>query len=182
MAQNLPRARMPIKTFSHPWHFSFAGYLIILLTFGVAGGGAANAKIDSATVAPGMISLEDDRKVLQHLEGGIIKEIIVREADTVAQGDIPIRLESIEARADVERLSNRRKEARAVKSRLLAELQFAETITFPEDLTAEPTPELNAVLRLQESILRDRLAIFNSQTEILQHRVEQLRAQSAGLE
>ncbi len=182
MAKKPPSTRESIKIFSHPRRFSFAGYLIILLTFGVAGGWAANAKIDSATVAPGTISLEDDRKVVQHLEGGIIKEILVREADTVAQGDVLIKLESIEARADVERLANRLKEARAVKSRLLAELQFAETITFPDDLTSNPTPELNALLQLQESILRDRLAIFNSQTEILQHRVEQLRAQSAGLE
>ena len=60
------------------------GFSIIFVTFGVFGGWAAVAKLDAAVVAPGTISLEGNRKVVQHLEGGIVEEIYVREADVIA--------------------------------------------------------------------------------------------------
>lgn len=54
-----------------PRPIAIMGYAIVFLTFGVFGGWAAVAKLDSAVFAPGTISLEGNRKVVQHLEGGI---------------------------------------------------------------------------------------------------------------
>ena len=57
--------------------FALAGYGLIFLTFGVAGGWAAVAKLDRAVVAPAFISTETNKKTVQHLEGGIVQEILV---------------------------------------------------------------------------------------------------------
>ena len=174
--------RTALASFSTPRRFSFMGYAIILITFGVIGGWAATAQIDSASVAPGIVALEGDSKVVQHLEGGIVEKIHVREADVVEAGDILLTLRNVEARANLERLSNRLKEAEAIEARLLAEQDFEAEIAFPPSLTENPTLELQSVLTDQRNILRDRLDIFYSQNDIVQSRIEQLQGQITGLE
>ena len=62
-----------------PRPIAIMGYAIVIITFGVLGSWAAVAKLDSAVFAPGTISLEGNRKVVQHLEGGIVHEILVDE-------------------------------------------------------------------------------------------------------
>ena len=83
------------------------GYAIIFVMFGVFGSWAAVAKLDSAVFAPGTISLEGNRKVVQHLEGGIVAEILVQEADTVSEGDILLRLSDVEARSNLDVITTR---------------------------------------------------------------------------
>ncbi|MFC6640192.1 hypothetical protein [Sulfitobacter sediminilitoris] len=85
-----------------PKPVALMGYVLIFITFGVFGGWAAVAKLDSAVVAPGTISLEGNRRVVQHFEGGIVDEILVQEAISVNEGDILLRLNSIEARSNLE--------------------------------------------------------------------------------
>ncbi len=173
--------RDKISIYSSPQRFSRIGYTIVILTFGVLGGWAAYAQIDSATVAPGIVELEGNRKVVQHLEGGIIQTIHVKEAESVSQGEVLITLESVEARSNVERFRNRLEEATAIEARLLAEQALSEEIDYPESLKSNPSPALKNVLDLQSTILADRLAIFRSEQEILQFRIEQLEGQKAGL-
>src|SRR5690554_4398841 len=103
-----------------PRPIAIMGYVIVLITFGVFGGWAAVAKLDSAVFAPGTISLEGNRKVVQHLEGGIVQEILVKEADTVEEGDIVLRLNSIEARFNLNLIDIRLDVAKIVEARLLA--------------------------------------------------------------
>lgn len=176
------QSRSVLAAFSTPQRFGRIGYIVIFLTFGVLGGWAATAKIDSASVAPGVVALEGDRKVVQHLEGGIVEKIMVREADSVAQGDTLLILENVEARSNLERLSNRYNEARAIEARLLAEQKLEQTINFPETLVSNATPKLLDVMQDQQNILNDRLVIFSSQTEINEFRIEQLEGQIIGLE
>lgn len=177
-----PNTRAELSRFSQPQRFGMLGYGIIFLTFGVLGGWAATAKIDSASVAAGTVALEGDRKVVQHLEGGIVERILVREADTVAQGDTLVILEDVEARANLERLTNRFNEARAIEARLMAEQGFSPEITFPDEITNAATPELASIIRDQVNILEDRLGIFTSQSEIISFRIVQLDGQIEGLQ
>ncbi len=73
-------------------------------------------------------------QVVQHLEGGIIQTIHVKEAESVSQGEVLITLESVEARSNVERFRNRLEEATAIEARLLAEQALSEEIDYPESL------------------------------------------------
>lgn len=62
------------------------GYAVIVLTFGLLGGWAALANIDSAVVSSGVVSVESKRKAVQHLEGGIVREINVTNGTRVDAG------------------------------------------------------------------------------------------------
>lgn len=166
-----------------PKPIAIMGYFIIFITFGVFGSWAAVAKLDSAVVAPATISLEGNRKVVQHLEGGIVEEIRVREADTVQEGDVLLRLSGVEARSNLEVLSTRLTVARVIEARLLAERSLASEIVLPDDLEGIDTrPAIAAAIADQEQLFADRQSIVKSQTDILAKRIEQIHVQIEGLD
>ena len=72
---------------------TWAGFTIMVLFFGAAGGWAALAPLDSAAVAPGVVKVAGDRKLVQHLEGGIIAELNATNGDIVKAGKVLIRLD-----------------------------------------------------------------------------------------
>lgn len=159
------------------------GFSIIFVTFGVFGGWAAVAKLDAAVVAPGTISLEGNRKVVQHLEGGIVEEIYVREADVVEEGQPLLRLNSIENRSNLMVFEFRRDVARVVEARLLAERALEESFELPDSLVEADLPEgLRDTVKDQRGLFEDRRMILQSQTEILNSRIEQTHEQIRGLE
>jgi HlyD family secretion protein len=158
------------------------GYILIFITFGVFGSWAAVAKLDSAVVAPATISLEGNRRVVQHFEGGIVEEILVQEANTVQVGDVLLRLSSIEARSNLEVFSTRLDVAHLVEARLLAERALEEDVTFPDDVLSRNSESLAAVLADQENLFSGRRLILKSQEDILSARVEQIMVQIKGLE
>jgi HlyD family type I secretion membrane fusion protein len=167
---------------ANPRKYSFAGYIILFITFGVFGTWAYLAVIASAVVAPGVVSLESDRKVVQHLEGGIVQEILVREADTVHKGDPLLILDNIEASSNLALLVQRQAASEAVIARLTAEQSFADEVSFPDALLASEDPQVTNVIQTQRNIFADRRSIFLSQTEILEYRAEQLNGQAEGNE
>ncbi len=72
---------------------ALVGYLIIILAFGVGGGWAAVATLDKAVIAQGYVQTESNRKTVQHFEGGIVREILVKEGDEVTEGQVLFRLQ-----------------------------------------------------------------------------------------
>ena len=86
----------PPTTWKKP---AFFGILLIVTMFFGIGGWSAYAKLASAVVASGTINVESNRKTVQHLEGGIIREILVREGQRVKKGELLFRLDGTQARA-----------------------------------------------------------------------------------
>lgn len=167
---------------ANPRKYSFAGYIILFITFGVLGAWAYFGILASAVVASGVVSLESDRKVVQHLEGGIVREILVREADTVQQGDPLLVLDNIQVGSEVAVLKQRGAASEALIARLIAEQIFADEIYFPEELLASENPQVKSAMQIQSNIFADRRSILLSQTEIFDFRVEQLNGQAEGYE
>ena len=165
-----------------PKPIALMGYILIFITFGVFGSWAAVAKLDSAVVAPGTISLEGNRRVVQHLEGGIVDEILVEEAKSVNQGDVLLRLNSIETRSNLEVFSTRLDVARLVEARLLAERALEEDANFPVDVLSRNSDVVQAVLADQKDLFSGRRLILQSQKDILSARTEQIKVQIEGLE
>lgn len=97
------------------------GYAILLVTFGLFGGWATLAPLDSAALAPGVVTVKSYRKSVQHLEGGIVRELRVRDGDRVEAGDVLIVLDSTQARAESEMIRSQLTAALALESRLIAE-------------------------------------------------------------
>lgn len=165
-----------------PRPIAIMGYVIVILTFGVFGSWAAVAKLDSAVFAPGTISLEGNRKVVQHLEGGIVQEILVDEADTVEKGDVLLRLSQIEARSNLYVISARLDVARVVEARLLAERKMADTIELPDLQLGKSSGKVASTIEDQQEQFEDRRSILKSRLDILDSRVEQTEGQIEGLE
>lgn len=165
-----------------PKPVALAGYVLIFLTFGVLGSWAAVAKLDSAVVAPATISLEGNRRVVQHFEGGIVEEIRVAEADRVDQGDVLLRLSSVEAQSNLDVLSTRLDVARMIEARLLAERKLEAEIVFPADLVFGENQIVGAVRDDQLDLFREGRSILKSQEDILRARMGQIEVQIEGLE
>lgn len=160
------------------------GFTIIFVTFGVFGGWAAVAKLDAAVVAPGAISLEGNRKIVQHLEGGMVDKILVKEGDMVSAGQPLLRLNSLENTSNLQVFEFRRDVALIVEARLLAERHLKEDFALPESLAdiAVLPRVLQETLDDQRGLFEDRSMILQSQTEILNSRIEQTHEQIRGLD
>lgn len=179
---------MAIKPSPKP--IAIMGYAIVFITFGVLGGWAAVAKLDSAVFAPGTISLEGNRKVVQHLEGGIVEEILVDEADTVNEGDVLLRLSGVEARSNLEVINTRMNMALVAEARLLAERKMADRIDLPEGIdpgnVSEAVQEVIADQRdrfqARRSIMKSRLNILSSRVDQTEEQIEGLQLQKSALE
>ena len=90
------------------------------------------APLQSAAVAPGSVSVEFNRKTIKHLEGGIVRRILVAEGETVRAGQLLIELDTTQARAQLELLRGRRAAATARYARLAAERDRHDRIRIPE--------------------------------------------------
>lgn len=167
-----------------PKPIAIFGYVIVFLTFGVFGAWAAVAKLDSAVFAPGTIALEGNRRVVQHFEGGIVQEILVKEADTVEEGDVLLRLSDVEARSDLAVIKTRMDVAAIIEARLLAERSLSEEIELPDYLKEEAQnfAAVQFALKDQQESFEERRSILNSRRAILSSRIEQTHNQVKGLE
>ena len=159
------------------------GFVIIALFFGALGGWAALAPLESAAIAPGEVTIDTNRKTIQHLEGGIISEILVRDGDIVAPGQALIRLEKIQSRAELELLQGRHITASAIEARLIAERDGQTEILFPEWLLDRlEEPEVIDTVAGQINIFASRQESLDHQTQILRQRIAQFGEEITGLE
>lgn len=165
-----------------PKPVALMGYILIFMTFGVFGGWASVAQLDSAVVAPATIALEGNRRVVEHFEGGIVESIFVSEAQAVRQGDVLLQLNTIEALSNLEVLSTRLDVARLIEARLLAERSLSNEIVFPPEIEARESQTIAASLDDQKDLFDDRIVILKSQQDILDARVAQIEVQIEGME
>ncbi|MCP1456238.1 HlyD family type I secretion periplasmic adaptor subunit [Pseudomonas sp. P9_35] len=120
------------------------GYLMLLVTFGLFGGWAALAPLDSSALAPGVVTVKSYRKTVQHLEGGIVRELRVHDGDLVKTGDVLLVLDNTQARSEME----------TTRSQLIAALQLQARLEAERDALPEPlaVPALDpADPRVQEA-------------------------------
>ena len=159
-----------------------AGLGIIVLFFGVFGGWAAVAPLESAAIAPGVVSVETKRKTVQHLEGGIVGAILVRDGDSVEAGQVLVRLEETQPRSALDLLRGRRVAAGALEARLVAERDGPEKIRFPDWLEKRRgDPEVAEAVRGQVNIFDARRTSLSGQVSILVRRANQYLEEIKGL-
>lgn len=158
------------------------GYAVIAFTFLGVSGWAALARVDSAVIAPGVVAVESKRQVVQHLEGGIVTEILVREGEEVVKDQVLFRLDPTQSKASDDTALAQLRAALALEARLVAERDEREEITFPDDLLANAgLPVVRDAMADQLTQFRDRRAAFKSQTGILESRAEQSGHEIEGL-
>ena len=147
------------------------------LFFGVGGVWAAAAPLASASMASGSISPEGLRRTVQHLEGGIIKTIHVRNGDQVEAGQALVTLESTQARASYRMQESRYTLLRATEARLLAEQFGAREIDWSK---VPEAPDREEVMEDQQQIFLANARGLEQETSLLNQRIRQLEEEIGG--
>jgi epimerase transport system membrane fusion protein len=157
------------------------GFGIVLLTFGVFGTWAAVAPLDGAAYAPGVVTVQAYRKTVQHLEGGIVKEVLAHDGDIVKRDDPLIILDDAQLRSEYEMTRSQLIAARAMEARLRAERDNLPVIDF--GIMIDPDSVRSAEARQGETqVFNARRGSRLGQIAVLQERIGQLNQQIKGLE
>ncbi|MET0677870.1 MAG: HlyD family type I secretion periplasmic adaptor subunit [Bradyrhizobium sp.] len=161
---------------------TLAGTLIMattLMGFGVWGN---TAPIAGAVVASGVFVVTGQNKIVQHLEGGMIREIFVREGDRVEAGQTLLELDDTAARAELQRLFLRRVRLTAIDARLQAEMKEEGDIAWPADIAhgSTKTPEVKEIVDSQQMAFTARRNNVNSDIKSIQESINALEERVRG--
>lgn len=152
------------------------GLGVIIVVFVIFGGWAALAPLAGAAVAVGKVSADLDKKTLQHLEGGVIESIHVKDGDVVKKGDVLLKLSEVQSRAQLNILEAQYQDLMALHARLIAQRDDLESIVFPSELTHA------SIIKEQENIFFQTKNSLEDQKIITKNRIMQLENQNEGLE
>jgi HlyD family type I secretion membrane fusion protein len=159
------------------------GLVVAAVMFGGFGTWAALAPLSSASMAPGIVKVDSNRKTVQHYEGGIIREILVRDGDHVKQGEVLVRLDDLDARADSNALRGQLDALRAREARLIAQRDRLDLITLPESLVARSGDlDVAMIIEGQRRIFDDQARALDGEIAVLRQRIERFKAQIAAYE
>jgi membrane fusion protein, epimerase transport system len=158
-----------------------AGWRIIALFFCLFGSWSLVAPLDSAVVAPAVVKVEGNRKPVQHPEGGIVKQLLVKEGGTVSTGDVLVLLDGLHADTEFDVLDQFATALLLTEARLHAEQAGSEALELPPQLTSRRgDPAVAATWRGQQTQLASRRQEEAGQAHIVAQRIAQLEAQQAG--
>lgn len=161
-----------------------AGLLVVLVAFGGLGTWATLAPLAGAVIAPGVVTVQSYRKTVQHLEGGIVTELLVRDGDVVEAGQLLVQLDRTRAHASVAILEGELDLLLAREARLLAERDGASEIAFPTELLARAVEDddVGELVRGQQLLFEARRESLEGESGLLAQRVGQYEDEIAGLQ
>ena len=110
------------------------GMAVVIGTVGILGVWSYLAPIDSAASAPGFVTVKSHSKTVQHLDGGIVKELIAKDGDIVKEGDVLLILDGTDIKAQAEILRGQQITLAAQVARLSAERDRSGSVIYPKDL------------------------------------------------
>ncbi|MHB9800749.1 HlyD family type I secretion periplasmic adaptor subunit [Pseudomonas sp. MT3] len=157
------------------------GLAIVGVTFGLFGTWAAFAPLDGAVYAPGVVTVQTYRKTVQHLEGGIVKEVLVHDGDIVKRDDPLIVLDDAQLRFEYEMTRNQLVATVAMEARLKAERDALSAIGFGESADLA-SPRGMEARQSETQVFNARQGSRLGQIAVLRERIGQLNQQISGLE
>ena len=173
-AQNTGREEHRLKTI---------GLIIVLLLMLVLGIWAVRAPLDSAAIGTGVVTVENHRKAVSHLEGGIVREVRVREGQQVSKGEVLLTLEDVQARAQLEQVRAQLIVSMAREARLIAQRDGLARVVFPTSLTTMARdPRAGDAMRVQEQTFRARRLAQQGEMMLHERQITQLRQKGASLQ
>ncbi|MCH9779948.1 MAG: HlyD family type I secretion periplasmic adaptor subunit, partial [Alphaproteobacteria bacterium] len=155
--------------------FGFGGFVVFMLW-------ATLVPLSEGVIASGLVAVESQRKTVQHLEGGIVAELLVEEGSSVKAGQLLVQLDTTQPRARHELLQTRYFNTLSLLDRLNAEREGGDAIDFNPELLKRLDDSNVADIVLQHRFLFEaRRDQTSGRRDIQQRRVSQLRAQVAGI-
>ncbi|KQT48883.1 hypothetical protein ASG43_08555 [Aureimonas sp. Leaf454] len=169
------------------WRASLrAGFLVLFVSVGLGGSWAALAHIDSAVVVQGTFSVEANRKTIQHLEGGIVSEILVRDGDRVEEGQTLLRLDTTRFEATATSISKSLATALATEARLVAQRDLVDYMVVSDEvkslLGSSEDSELDDNHRefeIRKLVLKSSIELLETQAKQIRNDIEQTRLDGA---
>jgi HlyD family type I secretion membrane fusion protein len=157
------------------------GLILLVMTFGGFGAWATLAPLAAAVIAQGSFVATGQNKIVQHLEGGIISDILVQEGDHVTEGQIMLTLDQTLALATNRELALRRVRLEATQARLVAEHERHDTLTYPARLKAEIfDPEVAMILHGQSLAFQASTASLANDISVISRNLEALDIRTTG--
>ena len=157
------------------------GFWVLVVGFGGFVAWAAFAPLDEGVSAPATVAMETHRRVIQHMTGGVVKRVLVKEGQTVKEDEVLVELEDALARANFESVRQNYMALRAAESRLLAEQVDQPAIAFHPDLLAgKDDPFVQQHMATQSQLFNARRAALQAEAGGMREQIAGLQAQMAG--
>ena len=157
------------------------GTLSAIVMFGGITAWATMTKIDGAVIAQGSIVVESDRKIVQHFEGGVVADVLVREGAYVAKGDPLIRLDVTQAQSELAAVQDRLTGLELRKIRLETELQDGGSLQLPKSLLPRlQDQKFTEIADNEQGLFASRRAMKVASADLLHRRIASLQARMDG--
>lgn len=164
-------------------HYRRLGLIVLGLLVAVIGVWGGFAPLSSAVPAPGKVSVSSSNRIVQHLEGGIVKSILVKDGDTVKASQKLIELDSTQANAQLQIVLAQYYENLGLESRLIAERDGRSTIAFSPEMNEMLLHSARAlIMDSQQREFNARRKQLSDEVQVLSERIEGFRNQISGLE
>lgn len=159
------------------------GLMLMFVLFGIIGLWAALVPLSAGAIAPGRVATESNRKEIQHLEGGIVQEILVKDGDEVKANQVLVRLDATNAKARSDLVLGQYLAAKATESRLIAERDGKSEITFPAEYLQQEAsnPKVKEALETQRRLFATRRESMEGQISVLNQKIAQSGDEIRGL-
>lgn len=162
--------------------YAISGFALIAVSFGGFAAWGATAPLASAVIAPGSFVATGSNKIVQHLEGGIIRDILVEEGDWVAEGQMLLRLDETAAQAKTRRLQVRMLRLDAILARLGAIARGEGSYVTPASLMTQLNdPEILAIDQSQREYYETAQQNLSNRVDVLEENITALRFQHEGI-
>ncbi|MDP5362889.1 MAG: HlyD family type I secretion periplasmic adaptor subunit [Paracoccaceae bacterium] len=169
------------KRWSASKHLTIGGAALVILVGGF-GTWSVMAQITGAVITSGQIEVERNRQVVQHPDGGVVEEILVNEGDSVAAGDLLLRLDPSALLSELAVVEGQLFEILARRARLEAERDGESDLTFSPVLWEAMNPEIEKLMEGQERLFEARLETSRSAVEQLTQQRAQIASQMDGIQ
>lgn len=157
------------------------GLLVAALVFGVFGLWAVLAPIDSAAHAIGQVTVKSFKKPVQHLEGGIVKKVLVNDGDTVQPNDVLLEMDNTQSLSQLDTFRSLVKSLQALEARLLAARDGKTEVDMPEGFDLSDAVAA-AEMAAQRRIFQANKATNEGEISVLEQRIGQLKSRVEGLQ
>lgn len=158
------------------------GMAVLISTVGVLGTWSYLAPIASSAAAPGFVTVKSHSKTVQHLDGGIVKELIAKDGDIVKEGDLLLVLDGTDIKAQAEILRGQQITLSAQLARLAAERDRLGSIVYPKDLQNLNDPRIVEARQGENQIFNARKTAHDGEVSVLNQRISQLSSRIQGLQ
>ncbi len=159
-----------------------SGFVGLAVLVGGFGTWAAVSQITGAVIAPGRIEVDQNRQVVQHPDGGVVAEILVKEGDSVAEGDLLIRLDPVDLQSELAVVEGQLFEVLARRARFEAERDSAAELVFDPLIATSDNPVAAELMEGQQRLFEARLDSAEAEKDQLSKRRDQIRDQIVGIE